>query len=62
MSEYKNMRHCAFEGCTADAITGYAWLERISPTGPGKPFVGLCQDHYGMAPIRLKPEAQALMP
>jgi hypothetical protein len=58
---YSGTRDCAAEGCerhTRDG--GDAWLERISPKGPGRPFVGLCQDHYGRSVV-LKPEAAVLL-
>lgn len=38
-------RVCDHEGCENGIDTGHA-LYRVSPKGPGKPFVGLCSEHY----------------
>jgi hypothetical protein len=57
---FNPLRDCARKGCPRHCRDGGdARLERISPK-PG-PFLGLCQDHYGVPPIILKPEAQAIM-
>lgn len=36
---------CDHQGCTNGIDTGHA-LYRVSPKGPGQPFVGLCSEHY----------------
>lgn len=54
-------RNCAAAGCERHTYDGGdARLERISPTGPGRKFVGLCQDHWGTSVV-LRPEATALL-
>jgi len=40
---------CAHEGCEKGVETGHA-LYRISPTGPGQKFVGMCEEHYDGEP------------
>lgn len=61
-SDYNNMRDCAAAGCERHCRDGGdAYLERVSPKGPGKPFVGLCQDHYPLLRVILKREAGELL-
>lgn len=38
-------RTCDHEGCVNGIDSGHA-LYRVSPKGPGQPFVGLCSEHY----------------
>lgn len=59
--EYVSTRDCAAYGCQRHCRDdGDAVLSRISPKGPGEPFVGLCQDHYGLDTVELKPEVEAV--
>lgn len=37
---------CDYPGCERGIATGHA-LYRVSPKGPGKPFVGMCREHAG---------------
>ncbi len=46
---------CAHPGCEKGIETGHA-LHRISPTGPGQKFVGMCGEHFQGEP---DPVAQA---
>lgn len=47
---------CDHEGCRKGIASGHA-LHRVSPTGPGQQFVGLCSEHYAGTP---DPVAQAI--
>lgn len=56
---YSRLRDCAARDCDLTRDDGH--LERISPTGPGRPFVGLCPWHHALPKVALKPEAAALL-
>lgn len=56
---YSPLRDCAARDCDLTRDDGH--LERISPTGPGQPFVGLCMWHYALSSVVLKPDAAALL-
>lgn len=59
--EFSGACDCAASGCERNCRDGGdGLLRRISPKGPGKPFVGLCQEHYGRSVV-LKPEAARLL-
>jgi hypothetical protein len=60
MGAYRPMWHCAAAGCERSIDDDY--LQRISPKGKGRPFVGLCSACFTRRRrVLLKEAAAALL-